>query len=264
MTGRKIDTALQPQPPSGGHPRRAIGTRGTSDQHLLSWTPEDRAMAAAFTNTDQWRVLRIQSEIVSGFDALAETGPAATIFGSARVREGDPLYEQARELGRLLAEAGVSVITGGGPGMMEAANRGAFEAGGESIGAGIELPFEQGINDYVQVGLEFRYFFVRKVMLVKYASAFAFFPGGFGTLDEFFEVITLIQTGKLRRCPVVLIGTEHWSGLVDWFRSALITGGRISPGDVDLVTVTDDIVEAARVIIAGVEADQEGQHLADA
>jgi uncharacterized protein (TIGR00730 family) len=170
------------------------------------------------------------------------------------VPEGDPLYEQARALGAHLAEAGVTVITGGGPGLMEATNRGAFEIGGESIGTGIELPFEQGVNDYVNVGLEFRYFFVRKMMFVKYASGFVFLPGGFGTLDELFEVLTLVQTGKMRK-PIVLVGVDHWQGLVDWIEDVLVRDGRISAPDTSLFTVTDDIDEAASIMI---DAAREG------
>lgn len=212
----------------------------TEDQRLLSWTAADREQAATFTHTDQWRVLRILGEFVAGFDALAEIGPAITIFGSARVERDDPMYEAARHLGEALAQAGFTVITGGGPGIMEAANKGAVQGGGESVGANIELPFEQGLNAYVTLPLNFRYFFVRKTMFAKYASGFVMFPGGFGTLDELFEALTLIQTGKLEMLPVVLFGTEFWQGLLDWTRERLAGEAKISPADLDLITVSDD------------------------
>ena len=238
-----VDAPVQPEMRNRTRPRK------TADQNLLSWTHEDRAEAAAFTHNDPWRVLRILGEFVAGFDALAEIGPGISIFGSARVPEDDPLYQQVQELGRLLGEAGVTVITGGGPGVMEAANRGAYDADGESVGVGIELPFESGLNQYVNVGLVFRYFFVRKVMFVKYAAGFVFFPGGFGTLDELFEVITLIQTGRMDHVPIVLFGSGHWNGLVSWIDEVLIRDGRISPNDTSIYTITDDIEEAARIMI---------------
>lgn len=247
--GQTIDMPLQPRPRDVGGKKTRAGSRGSADEQMLTWTDEDRRQAAEFTHSDPWRVQRITSEFVAGFDALAETGPAVSIFGSARVPASDPLYKQAQELGALLAKAGVTVITGGGPGLMEASNRGAFDAGGESIGAGIELPFEQGVNDYVNVGLEFRYFFVRKMMFVKYASGFVFLPGGFGTMDELFEVLTLIQTGKMVDKPVVLFGTAHWNGMVQWIQDVLVTDKRISLTDTSLFTVTDDIREAAEVMI---------------
>jgi uncharacterized protein (TIGR00730 family) len=247
--GQQVGTALQPKPQTQGGANTRTGSRGSADVELLTWTEEDRKQAADFTHSDPWRVQRITSEFVAGFDALAETGPAVSIFGSARVPEHDPLYQQARELGVLLAKAGVTVITGGGPGLMEASNRGAFESGGESIGAGIELPFEVGVNDYVNVGLEFRYFFVRKMMFVKYASGFVFLPGGYGTLDELFEVLTLVQTGKMVGKPVVLIGTKHWQGMVEWFEEVLVADKRISLTDTSLFTLTDDIQEAAHIMI---------------
>lgn len=227
--------------------KRTFQQRGNEDRQLLRWTDEDREAAAAFTHADQWRVLRILGEFVEGFDALAEVGPAITIFGSARTKEDDPMYEAARTTGQLLAETGFTVITGGGPGIMEASNRGAAEAGGESVGVGIDLPFEQGVNDYVTLPLEFRYFFVRKTMFAKYAVGFVFFPGGFGTLDELFESLTLIQTRKMDTMPVVLFGSDHWQGLYRWILGTLLDGGMISPGDEDLIIVTDDphmVVEA--------------------
>lgn len=245
--GRHIDISLQPQPHAEPGVRK--GSRGTSDQRILSWTDEDRAKAAEFVHSDPWRVQRITSEFVAGFDAFAETGPAVCVFGSARVREGDKAYDASEYLGKRLAEHGITVITGGGPGVMEAANKGASLAGGESIGAGIELPFEQGINQYVNVGLEFRYFFVRKVMFVKYSQGFVFMPGGFGTLDEVFEVITLIQTGKLPRTLVIFYDSAYWNGLVTWVREQLLAGGFISPGDEELFLVLDDMEEVATTMI---------------
>jgi hypothetical protein len=222
------------------------------DRQLLSWTPEDRAQAAAFTHTDQWRVLRILGEFVEGFDALAEVGPAVSIFGSARTPDGDPMYAAAEEVGARLARAGLSVITGGGPGIMEASNKGAAEADGISVGANIDLPFEQGSNPFVTLNLNFRYFFVRKTMFAKYANGFVFFPGGFGTLDEMFEILTLVQTGKLDPMPIVLFGSAYWKGLTDWIDGTLASTGRISPGDVRLYTVLDDPAATADFLIAAI------------
>lgn len=247
-SGRQINVALQPQPVHGKGNRG--GSRGTSDKNVLSWTEEDRARAAEFVHSDPWRVQRIQSEFVAGFDAFAETGPAVCIFGSARIQPGSELYAAAELLGKRLAEHNIAVITGGGPGVMEACNKGAFDEKGESIGAGIELPFEQGINDYVNVGLEFRYFFVRKVMFVKYSRGFVFFPGGYGTLDEVFEVLTLIQTGKLPSTPVIFYDSTYWGPLLDWVKGTLRDGGFISPGDDDLFLMSDDIEEVASEMIS--------------
>jgi hypothetical protein len=188
-------------------------------------------------------------EFVEGFDNLARIGPAVTIFGSARTPADHPEYAAARETARLLGEAGFGIITGGGPGIMEAANRGARDADVLSVGCNIELPFEQGTNPYVDVAINFRYFFVRKTMFVKYAEAFVIFPGGFGTLDELFEALTLIQTGKVRDFPVVMVGSAYWKGLIDWFRAALLAEGKISPEDMDLVVVTDSPEEAVRTIV---------------
>jgi uncharacterized protein (TIGR00730 family) len=229
----------------------------TEDSKLLTWTDADRARAAAFTHGDPWRVLRIMGEFVTGFDTLAEIGPAVTIFGSARITAHDPMYEAARRLGAALAGAGFAVITGGGPGIMEAANRGAAEAGGISVGANIELPMEQGINRYVNVPLNFRYFFVRKTMFVKYAEGFVIFPGGFGTLDELFEALTLIQTGKLADFPVVLFGRDFWQGLLDWVQTTLVAERKISADDHGLLTVTDDVDEVLRIIVDGYHRAQE-------
>jgi uncharacterized protein (TIGR00730 family) len=223
--------------------------RDTNDRQLLSWSDEDRARSAAFTHADQWRVLRILGEFVEGFDALAELGPAVTIFGSARSDEDESMYRAARETASLLAKTGFTIITGGGPGIMEAANRGAAEAGGESVGIGIDLPFEQGTNAYVTLPLEFNYFFVRKTMLAKYASGFVYFPGGFGTMDELFEALTLIQTGKMDRMPIVLFGTEYWTGLRSWVIEFMQRSGYISPGDEALMHLTDDPAEVVETMI---------------
>ncbi|MBW3570426.1 MAG: TIGR00730 family Rossman fold protein [Gemmatimonadetes bacterium] len=220
----------------------------TEDERLLQ-SPAEAPQAEDFTRSDPWRVFRIMGEFVEGFDSLARIGPAVTIFGSARTPADHPQYAQARETARLLGQAGFGIITGGGPGVMEAANRGARDAGVLSIGCNIELPFEQGINPYVDVAINFRYFFVRKTMFVKYAEAFVIFPGGFGTLDELFEAMTLIQTGKVRDFPVVLVGSDYWRGLLDWIRDRLVVEGKVSPEDVDLVTVTDSPEEAVRVIV---------------
>jgi uncharacterized protein (TIGR00730 family) len=192
--------------------------------------------------------LRIQSEFVEGFGMLAELGPAISLFGSARTKRDDPMYAAAEEFGRKLVDAGYAVITGGGPGVMEAANKGASEAGGVSVGLGIELPFEQGLNDYIDIGLEFRYFFVRKTMFVKYSQAFVVLPGGFGTLDELFEAITLVQTQKVTRFPIVLVGTQFWGGLLQWVKEQMVPAGKISPEDLDLVHVTDDPAEVVDCI----------------
>jgi uncharacterized protein (TIGR00730 family) len=223
--------------------------RANDDRQLLRWTEEDREAAAAFTHADQWRVLRILGEFVEGFDALAELGPAITIFGSARTQEDAPMYEAARRTSYLLAETGFTVITGGGPGTMEASNRGAFEAGGESVGVGIDLPFEQGTNDYVTLPLEFRYFFVRKTMFAKYACGFVFFPGGYGTLDELFESLTLIQTGKMDTMPVVLFGSDYWRGMYEWIVETVRGNGNISSGDEALMTITDDPQEVVDLML---------------
>jgi hypothetical protein len=219
----------------------------TEDERLL-----DTGARPDFRDSDPWRSLRILAEFVEGFDALASIGKAITIFGSARIGEGDPYYAKARKLAGLLAKDGFAVITGGGPGIMEAANRGCHDAGGLSIGCNIELPHEQAINRYVDLGVEFRYFFARKMMFVKYADGFAIFPGGFGTLDELFESLTLIQTGKIKHFPVVLVGTEYWSGLLDWLRTEAVARGAIEMADMDLLQCTDDMNEACRMLTAGV------------
>jgi uncharacterized protein (TIGR00730 family) len=218
--------------------------RRTEDQKLL----RAREPSTTFRDTDTWRTLRIVGEFVEGFDALAEVGPAVSIFGSARVGRRNRYYSAARRLAAALAEQGFAIITGGGPGIMEAANRGAKDAGGLSIGCNIELPFEQGLNEFVDLGMEFRYFFVRKVMFVKYAEGFVIFPGGFGTLDELFESLTLIQTGKVEHFPVVLYGKEYWDGMMRWIREKPLYEEKISPEDLDLLTVTSDIDEACEAI----------------
>jgi hypothetical protein len=217
----------------------------TTDQRLL-----DRRGLADWVHTDPWRVLRIQAEFVEGFGLLAELGPAVSVFGSARTPADSPEYQQAERIGAGLAAAGYAVITGGGPGIMEAANKGAVGANGISVGLGIELPVEQGLNDYVEIGLEFRYFFVRKTMFVKYSQAFVVLPGGFGTLDELFEALTLVQTGKITQFPIVLVGSQYWSGLLRWFEDTLLAAGKIAGTDPGLVRVADDPDEIVKIIVA--------------
>jgi len=231
--------------------RGAVVVRGTDharprteDLELLRARP-----SVLFRETDTWRTLRITGEFVEGFDALADVGPAISIFGSARIGRRNRYYGAARRLAARLAKEGYAIITGGGPGVMEAANRGAQEGGGLSIGANIELPFEQGLNQYVDLGMEFRYFFVRKVMFVKYAEGFVIFPGGFGTLDELFESLTLIQTRKVEHFPVVLYGKDYWGGLIQWIRDRPLYEEKISPEDLDLVTITDNVEEACAAIL---------------
>ncbi|MAU84107.1 TIGR00730 family Rossman fold protein [Gordonia sp. Z-3] len=223
----------------------------TTDRRLLEWVdPRDRDLRAERTMRDSWRVLRIQSEFVAGFDALSEVAEAVTVFGSARLVPGSAEFDLAIRLGRALGEAGYAVITGGGPGAMEAANRGAWDTGAQSIGLNIELPFEQHLNEWVDVGMNFRYFFVRKTMFVKYAQAFVCLPGGFGTLDEMFEALTLVQTKKVVRFPIVLVGREHWAGLLDWMREVLLAKGMISSDDLDLLHLVDEPAEAVEIIAA--------------
>src|SRR5712692_4565906 len=215
-------------------------------------------------HADPWRVLRIVSEFVEGFDALAEVGPAVTVFGSARMPTDHPLYESGRQLGAAIARRGFAVITGGGPGVMEAVNRGCKEAGGLSVGCNIELPHEQQLNDYVDLGIEFRYFFVRKMMFVKYARGFVIFPGGFGTLDELFESLTLAQTGKIEHFPVVLFDRSYWNGLVRWLLEHPLASGAISPEDMNLFTITDDPEEAAEIAVSAMPEAEPAPHKADA
>jgi uncharacterized protein (TIGR00730 family) len=219
---------------------------GTEDEKFL----ERRSVSdrPEFVDSDPWRALRILSEFVEGFDALAAVGPAVTIFGSARAKSDSPDYELARDIARRLAEIGFAIITGGGPGIMEAANRGCREGGGLSIGCNIELPHEQGLNEYVDLGVEFKYFFARKTMFVKYADAFVILPGGFGTLDELFESLTLIQTGKIRDFPVVLVGKAYWQGMIDWLRTTQLPAGAITEADLGLLKLTDDPDEVCQII----------------
>ncbi len=208
-----------------------------------------RPVAATGSRRTRGGRLRILSEFVEGFDSLADLPVAVSVFGSARTAPGTPDWVMAEALGTALATAGYAVITGGGPGAMEAVNKGATEAGGMSIGLGIELPFEQGLNDWCEIGIDFRYFFVRKTMFVKYAQAFVVMPGGFGTMDELFEALTLVQTGKVTRFPVILMGTAYWSGLIDWIRTTMVVDGKIGTTDLDLLRVTDDVGEAVQHIV---------------
>jgi uncharacterized protein (TIGR00730 family) len=252
-------------PPSQSEPtRRAGATKVVVDESIRSYVgppiTEDQKLLQArsepmdFTRTDPWRVLRIMSEFIEGFDTLASVTKGVTIFGSARTHPDDPQYDQAVEVARLLAEAGFAIITGAGPGIMEAANKGAKLAGGRSIGCNIELPFEQGANPYVDTVINFRYFFVRKTMFIKYSNAFIIFPGGFGTLDEAFEALTLIQTGKISQFPVVLFGRHYWAGLIRWLQTRVLGERKISPGDLDLMLLTDDPAEACAAVVAAYEA----------
>lgn len=223
----------------------------TTDQRLLdSRGPSD------WVHADPWRVLRIQAEFVEGFGTLAELGPAIAVFGSARTDRAHPSYAAGVEVGRKLVEAGFAVVTGGGPGAMEAANKGACEADGLSVGLGIELPFEAGLNEWVDVGINFRYFFVRKTMFVKYTQGFIVLPGGVGTLDELFEAMTLVQTRKITHFPIVLLGTDYWRGLIDWLRGTVLADGRISQSDLDALLVTDDVDEAVALMVAAREGER--------
>ncbi|WP_209325048.1 TIGR00730 family Rossman fold protein [Brevibacterium renqingii] len=220
--------------------------KATADQRLL-----DRGSGAAWAHEDPWRVMRIQAEFVEGFGSLAEIGPAVALFGSARLHANTQAYADTREIARRLAAAGNAIITGGGPGIMEAGNLGAVDGGGVSIGLGIELPFESGLNDHVELGVNFRYFFVRKTMFLKYSRAFVVMPGGYGTLDELFEALTLVQTGKVTSFPIVLFGRRYWQGLVDWLTESMLAAGAIGPKDLSLFTLTDDIDEVVAAIGPG-------------
>jgi uncharacterized protein (TIGR00730 family) len=215
----------------------------TTDQRLL-----DRRGPSDWVHTDPWRVMRIQAEFVEGFGLLAELGVAVSIFGSARAKPGTPEYQLADEIAGGLVKAGYAIITGGGPGIMEAANKGANEAGGVSVGLGIELPMEAGLNDYVNVGVEFRYFFVRKTVFIKYSQAFVVLPGGFGTMDELFEALTLVATGKITKFPIVLVGSAYWAGLLDWMKSTMLSDGKIGPEELALLHVADDPAEVVKII----------------
>ena len=226
----------------------------TEDRKLLRAAPY---ADTSFLESDAWRALRIEGEVIEGFDTLARLGPAVSIFGSARTRQADPYYAASREMGSKLARKGITVITGGGPGIMEAANRGAAEAGGVSVGLGIELPHEQRINDYCNIALNFRYFFARKLMFVKYAQAFVIFPGGYGTFDELFESLTLVQTGKIDHFPVILFGADYWRPLTKWISESVLEHGMIGPDDLEIFRLTDDIDESIAVIErAFVRADE--------
>jgi uncharacterized protein (TIGR00730 family) len=246
-------------PPSKEAPARQSGATRVIDQSLRDYFPsaetEDSKLlqsgptGAEFTRTDPWRVMRIMGEFIEGFDTLADVQKGVTMFGSARTGPDDPQYHAAQETARLLAEAGFAIITGAGPGIMEAANKGARLGNGKSIGCNIELPFEQGANPYVDTLINFRYFFVRKTMFVKYSVAFIIFPGGFGTLDELFEALTLIQTGKIYQFPVILFGRHYWAGLMRWLQSKVLLEGKIAPGDIELMLLTDDPQEAANAVI---------------
>ena len=235
---------------------RTFSTPITEDEKLLQSPSED---PLDFTKQDTWRVMRIMSEFVEGFDNLASVTKGVTIFGSARTHPEDPHYKAAQETARLLAREGFAIITGAGPGIMEAANRGAKMAGGRSIGCNIELPFEQGANPYVDTLINFRYFFVRKTMFIKYSNAFIIFPGGFGTLDEAFEALTLIQTGKIYQFPVILFGRHYWAGLIRWIQSRVLGEQKISPGDMDLMIMTDDPSEAVKLVVDAYDSQQHPQ-----
>ena len=252
-------------PPSEKTQARSAGAARIVDDSIRSWsgpiTEDEKLLQAGsdrddFTRTDPWRVMRIMGEFIEGFDNLAHVERGVSIFGSARTHPDDPQYLAAQEVARLLAEAGFAIITGAGPGIMEAANKGAKLAGGVSIGCNIELPFEQGANPYVDTLVNFRYFFVRKTMFIKYSNAFIIFPGGFGTLDEAFEALTLIQTGKIYQFPVILFGRHYWAGLIRWLHSRVLGEAKISPGDLDLMLLTDDPNEAAQAVIAAWQSQQ--------
>ena len=251
-------------PPSQDQPARSAGAARIVDDAIRSFAPvtEDEKLLQSgsdrddFTRTDPWRVLRIMGEFIEGFDNLAPIKRGVSIFGSARTHPDDPQYQAAQEVARLLAEAGFAIITGAGPGIMEAANKGAKLGGGQSIGCNIELPFEQGANPYVDTLVNFRYFFVRKTMFIKYSNAFIIFPGGFGTLDEAFEALTLIQTGKIYQFPLIMFGRHYWAGLIRWIQSRVLGEAKISPGDLDLILLTDDPKEAAHAVIQAWESQQ--------
>ncbi len=221
---------------------KQVPTR-TTDQKLLEETAN-----GAWVHSDPWRVMRIQSEFVEGFGALAELGPAIAIFGSARVPEDHPHYQLTYDIAHTIGASGCAVITGGGPGLMEAGNRGARDAGATSVGLGIELPYEQGMNQYVDLGVDFRYFFARKTVFVKYSQAFVVMPGGFGTLDELFEAICLVQTHKIKKFPVILVGRDYWQGLLDWIATTVTEYGAISPGDLNLLHVVDTVDEVIQAL----------------
>jgi uncharacterized protein (TIGR00730 family) len=217
----------------------------TTDQRLL-----DRRGPSDWVHTDPWRVMRIQAEFVEGFGLLAELGMAVSIFGSARTKPDEAEYKLADNIAQGLVKAGYAIITGGGPGVMEAANKGASEAGGVSVGLGIELPMESGLNDYVNVGVEFRYFFVRKTCFIKYSQAFVVLPGGYGTMDELFEAVTLVATGKITKFPIVLVGSAYWSGLLDWLKTTMLAEGKIGQDELSLLHIADDPDDVVKIIKA--------------
>jgi uncharacterized protein (TIGR00730 family) len=236
-------------------PTTSAGRRAADDRRLLMQRP---FADISFLDSDAWRALRIMGEFVEGFDTLARLGPAVSIFGSARTKPDDPMYEMARALAARLTRDGFTIITGGGPGIMEAANRGAKEAHGVSVGLAIELPREHGPNPYVDIAQFFHYFFVRKTMFVKYAQAFVIFPGGFGTFDELFESLTLTQTEKIDHFPIILCGRDYWQGLLDWIEREVIPAGNVSPADLDLIRICDDIEEIAAIILESHLANDDG------
>ncbi len=235
---------------SRGAPNRPAEPKPLTEDEVLLESRPPREAVDLHKASDSWRALRILGEFVWGFENLADVSGGVSIFGSARTRPEDPDYQSARETARLLAKAGIPVITGGGPGIMEAANRGAYEASGLSIGCNIELPFEQGTNAYLTRSLMFKFFFVRKMMFVKYAGAFIVYPGGYGTLDELFEALTLIQTGKVKHFPVILFGRRYWGGMVDWLRETAAAERKVNPEDLDLFRLTDDPAEAVQIVTA--------------
>lgn len=246
--------AARPPTPRGLQPSLSLNAprrlgRATEDELLFRRPPPAPPPVPPFLESDPWRVLRITSEFVHGFDTLASVQRAVAIFGSSRASRRSRDYRAAVELARRLAQAGFAIITGGGPGIMEAANRGAVEGGGLSIGCNIELPFEQATNRYVQIAIDFRYFFVRKTMFVKYSEGFIMFPGGFGTMDELFEALTLVQTGKIKHFPVILFGSRYWRGLVDWMQRTMVRQRKIDPRDLALFHVTDDPQEAVQIVV---------------
>jgi uncharacterized protein (TIGR00730 family) len=258
-------------PPSQESPARRSGAVKKVDHDIRTFAPvtEDEKFLQSrahdptdFTRQDTWRIMRIMAEFIEGFDNLADVTRGVTIFGSARTHPEDPQYAAAMETARLFAEKGFAILTGAGPGIMEAANRGAKLGGGRSIGCNIELPFEQGANPYIDTLINFRYFFVRKTMFIKYSNAFIIFPGGFGTLDEAFEALTLIQTGKIYQFPVVLFGRHYWAGLIRWIQSRVLGERKISPGDMDLMIMTDDPAEAVQVVMDAYESQHSPQSVA--
>ncbi len=250
IPGSEPNGAVPAGPVRGSYRRGPVLLRGEKIPHETSDTRLLRPQSSVdWLHEDPWRVLRIQAEFIEGFGALAEIGPAISVFGSARTPKDSDRWRDAEQIGASIARAGYAVITGGGPGAMEAANKGAWDAGGTSIGLGIELPHEQGMNPWVNIGVNFRYFFARKTMFVKYSRGFIVLPGGFGTMDELFEAVTLVQTHKIESFPMVLVGTQYWGGLLDWIRSTMVEQGTVSSGDDRLLTVVDDPEEAVEAVL---------------